>query len=135
MNQIQILKENNMKKITIFGVFLLSVFFSGCDNLTTTKNYGVDNYYFEKETFTRTNFPVEIVLVQSSEEMAKLIQQQKHVQGTVEVKNVMAFSTIRKNDTTCTIYMIDPKVKYGPEWYGHELVHCIYGVWHSEPQS
>lgn len=96
---------------------------------------GKDGYYFEKETFVRTEFPIEIVLVKSEEEMAKLIKpKMDSVVGDVEPKAVAAFSTIRMSETRCTIYMLDPKISYQPEFIGHELVHCIYGVWHREPQ-
>lgn len=104
-----------------------------CDN--PTKQKGKDGYYFEKETFTRTSFPVEVVLVKDSAAITAEIKKRKNIQGTVDPKNVAAFSVVRLNDPKCTIYMIDPKNKYEPEFIGHELVHCIYGVWHSEPQK
>lgn len=104
-----------------------------CDN--PSKSKGKDGYYFEKETFTRTEFPVEVVLVKDAAAIAAAIKERSNVHGTIEPKNVAAFSVIRTNDPKCTIYMIDPKNKYEPEFIGHELVHCIYGVWHSEPQK
>lgn len=104
-----------------------------CDN--TYKQKGKDGYYFEKESFTRTNFPVEVILVKDAAAITAAIKERNNVHGTVEPKNVAAFSVIRANDPKCTIYMIDPKNKYEPEFIGHEFVHCIYGVWHSEPQK
>jgi len=107
--------------------------FVACDN--TSKQKGVDGYYFEKETFTRTEFPVEVILVKDAAAITAEIKKRNNIQGTVELKNVAAFSVVRLNDPKCTIYMIDPKNKYEPEFIGHEFVHCIYGVWHSEPQK
>lgn len=104
-----------------------------CDNPGHQK--GKDGYYFEKETFTRTEFPVEVVLVKDAAAITAAIKERNHIQGTVDPKNVAAFSVIRANDPKCTIYMVDPKNKYEPEFIGHEFVHCIYGVWHSEPQK
>ena len=104
-----------------------------CDN--TSKQKGKDGYYFEKESFTRTEFPVEVVLVKDAAAITAEIKKRNNIQGTVEPKNVAAFSVVRLNDPKCTIYMIDPKNKYEPEFIGHEFVHCIYGVWHSEPQK
>ena len=104
-----------------------------CDN--TSKQKGKDGYYFEKESFTRTEFPVEVILVKDAAAITAEIKKRNNIQGTVEPKNVAAFSIVRLNDPKCTIYMIDPKNKYEPEFIGHELVHCIYGVWHSEPQK
>lgn len=46
--------------------------------------------------------------------------------GTTE--ELQAFSVI--NSSTCTIHMIDPAVRYMPEFFGHELVHCLYGEFH-----
>lgn len=104
-----------------------------CDN--PSKQKGKDGYYFEKESFTRTEFPVEIVLVKDAAQMEAEIKKRKNIHGKVEANMVAAFSVIRTNDPKCTIYMIDPKNKYQPEFIGHELAHCIYGVWHSEPQK
>ncbi len=120
----------------MFSLLLLPLFFvTSCDNAPVKKR-GKDGYYFEQETFTRTNFPVEVILVQSEKEMSALIQKRTgQAVGKISPKNVAAFAVIRNNDTKCTIYMLDPKVKYEPEYIGHELVHCIYGVWHKEPQT
>lgn len=104
-----------------------------CDN--QSKQKGKDGYYFEKESFTRTEFPVEIVLVKNAAQMQAEVRKRNNLHGTVDASKVAAFSVIRMNDPKCTIYMIDPKNKYEPEFIGHELVHCIYGVWHSEPQK
>ena len=105
-----------------------------CDN--TAKQKGKDGYYFEKESFTRTEFPVEVVLVKDAAAMEAEVKRRNNLHGSIESsRSVAAFSVIRMNDPKCTIYMIDPKNKYEPEYIGHEFVHCIYGVWHSEPQK
>jgi len=119
----------------IGAVAITTALFSlvACDN--ASKQKGADGYYFEKETFTRTEFPVEVILVKDAAAITAEIKKRNNIQGTIEPKNVAAFSVIRTNDPKCTIYMIDPKNKYEPEFIGHEFVHCIYGVWHSEPQK
>jgi hypothetical protein len=125
-----------MNKFAIIGAAAITAaLFSlvACDNPSHQK--GKDGYYFEKETFTRTEFPVEVVLVKDAAAITAEIKKRNNIQGTVEPKNVAAFSVVRLNDPKCTIYMIDPKNKYEPEFIGHEFVHCIYGVWHSEPQK
>lgn len=104
-----------------------------CDN--PSKQKGKDGYYFEKESFTRTEFPVEVVLLKDEAAITAAIKERNNVHGIIDPKNVAAFSVVRMNDPKCTIYMIDPKNKYEPEYIGHEFVHCIYGVWHSEPQK
>jgi hypothetical protein len=125
-----------MNKFIIVGVaFAMTALVTlvACDNPSNQK--GRDGYYFEKETFTRTEFPVQVILVKDAAAITEEIRKRNNIQGTVEPKNVAAFSVIRLNDNKCTIYMIDPKNKYEPEFIGHEFVHCIYGVWHSEPQK
>jgi len=125
-----------MNKFIVVGVAFavtLLVTLVACDNPSSQK--GLDGYYFEKETFTRTEFPVQVILVKDAAAITAEIRKRNNIQGTVEPKNVAAFSVIRLNDNKCTIYMIDPKNKYEPEFIGHEFVHCIYGVWHSEPQK
>ena len=125
-----------MNKFAMVGAAIISTaLFSlvACDNPGHQK--GKDGYYFEKETFTRTEFPVEVVLVKDAAAITAAIKERNNIHGTIEPKNVAAFSVIRMNDPKCTIYMIDPKNKYEPEFIGHEFVHCIYGAWHSEPQK
>lgn len=117
----------------LLAVILVAVVVS-CDN-SQYKKRGIDGYYFEKESFVRTEFPVKIRLVKSPEEMTQLLaQRKKQINGQVDPKKVAAFAVIREDDPTCTLYILDPKTNYQPEYIGHELVHCIYGTWHSEPQ-
>jgi hypothetical protein len=119
--------------LAIFLVMTVALFTS-CSDASRGKK-GADGYYFEKETFTRTQLQVNVVLVQSQAEMTALIKEKDNVQGTINPNLTAAFSTLAVNEPRCTIYMLDPKVQYEPEFIGHELVHCIYGVWHKEPQS
>lgn len=118
-----------MKKSFIIFLFLLTA----CGDSSNDK--GADGYYFEKETFTRTNFNVEIVLLKSEAELiAELRKRSGDIRGDVNPKNVAAFSVLNNQDTSCKIYLLDPKIQYEPEWLGHELTHCIYGYWHQESQ-
>ncbi len=123
-----------MNKFLTVGVALVTtvlVTLIACDNPSSNK--GKDGYYFEKESFTRTEFPVEVILLKDEAAITAAIKERSNIQGTIDPKNVAAFSVVRMSDPKCTIYMIDPKNKYEPEFIGHEFVHCIYGVWHSEP--
>jgi hypothetical protein len=87
-----------------------------------------DGYYFEQSTFTRLEPGVTIVLVKDQTEMTQLLKD--HGRTIQEGREVAAFSVLEVKESKCTIYMIDPKDSYQPEFIGHELVHCIYGVWH-----
>ena len=122
----------NFKQLIL--TFFAALALVACGPNSDTGKVGKDGYYFEKETFTRTEFPMKIVLMPSAAALSAEIAKRNNIQGTITPKNVAAFSVLRKDDLTCTIYMVDPKVSYEPEFFGHELVHCIYGVWHREPQ-
>jgi hypothetical protein len=104
-----------------------------------SKRKASDGYYFESETFQRNNFEVEMVLFQTREDLLNqfdFVSKNRVVNiiSSTTRNEIQAFSVIRMNDTKCTIYAMDPKFRYQPEFLGHELVHCIYGVWHEEPQ-
>jgi len=117
------------KKFTIGIITIFTLFFIvSCGQ----KKLAADGYYFEKETFTRNDIQVSIVLVKNQEEMTKLLAE--HNRTAASGKEVAAFSVLEINEPKCTIYMIDPKISYQPEFIGHELVHCMYGDWHqSQP--
>ena len=119
---------------TVIGISLLLGVMVSCGKVNKV---GADGYYFEKETFTHTDLQVHIHLVNSQQEMNDLIsKRESKVHGTLSSsREVVAFSVIREQDSVCDIYMVDPKLTYEPEFYGHELVHCLYGVWHQEPQT
>ena len=46
-----------------------------------------------------------------------------------EGRDLMAWSVLRPSG--CEVHIVDPAVKYAPEWIGHEIVHCVYGRFHS----
>lgn len=114
-----------MKKlIAVIGIVLIGLFVVvSCDN---KPNNAVDGYYFEQETFTRNSFVTEIVLAGSRAELKQLYLDK----GGKDANDLAAFAVVSQVQNRCTIYMIDPRVHYEPEYIGHELVHCIYGDWH-----
>lgn len=109
--------------IGFFACFLLLCVIVSCD---MSKKTGVDGYWFKQESFTRNSFTTDIVLVPNEEELKKLFAEK----GGENAENLAAFTLLSQTENKCTIYMIDPKVQYEPEFIGHELVHCIYGEWH-----
>lgn len=106
------------------GASFALIFATSCEK---QKN-AADGYYFEKETFVRTELTVHVVLVQSQAEMEKLLASKNKT--LAPGREVVAFSVLYTNTPECTIYMMDPKVVYQPEFVGHEFVHCVYGDWH-----
>jgi hypothetical protein len=41
---------------------------------------------------------------------------------------VLAFSDI--DGSVCEVHIVDPAVDYQATLIGHEMMHCIYGIWH-----
>jgi hypothetical protein len=119
------MKDFLSKLLAVLMAIGLVTFVVSCQK---QKNTGCDGYYFEKETFTRTDLGVHVVLVQSQKEMETLLEE--HHRTIADGRQVAAFSVLKVNEPECTIYMIDPKISYQPEFIGHELVHCVYGDWH-----
>jgi hypothetical protein len=114
------------KKLIVVGFMLVSLLAS-CGK--SPSSVGGDGYYFEKETLTRTDLALHVVLVKDQAEMTQLLKE--HGRQPVAGNEVAAFSTYSPVEPRCTIYMIDPKLSYQPEFIGHELVHCVYGNWHT----
>ena len=87
-----------------------------------------DTYRFEQKEYEELNPSISIVLYDSQEKFDK--DAQKALPRGPGIK-VMAYSTLNQYTHHCTIHMVDPlKVKYAPEFMGHELAHCIWGDWH-----
>lgn len=114
-------------KIIITGLILLFGIF-GCE-VTSKGKIGKDGYYFEQESFTRTNLQIQIVLYDTPLQLKTEFARRRN--NISENRELVAFSTLNTNGTeVCTIHMVDPKRSYAPEFIGHEMTHCIYGEWH-----
>ena len=114
-----------MKKFVFWFFISLIVTFTliSCDG---NRNTGIDGYYFEQESMIRTSFTTDIVLVKDFAELKKVYV----ARGGKDVDDLAAFTLLSQTENKCTIFMVDPKNNYEPEYIGHELVHCIYGEWH-----
>lgn len=112
--------------ITI-GVVSLTV--AGCDFIPES-NKGADGYRFGEPQYENSSVTVSTVVYASQQEMDNV----KRDLGISE--NVVAFSVLSKNNpAVCTIHMLDPTVKYEPEFVGHEFLHCVYGQWHTSNED
>lgn len=85
-----------------------------------------DGYTFDRPQYVETKFTTEIVLVDNQAELVKLAPAGTQKFGT----ELMAFARLNRDQHRCTIYMVDARRAYQPQWLGHELAHCIYGDWH-----
>lgn len=105
-----------MKKLLLM-VGVLAVL-GGCDQVAK------DGYRFERAEYFRDDVRVKTVAFpdrRSFELTARL-------KGVEDPSSLEAFSVLNKEG--CTIYIEDPVKSYRPEFYGHELAHCVYGRFH-----
>ena len=112
------------KRICLLGLILLS----SCDN-SGQQNTGTDGYEFGTKQYERNTVLVNVVTYHSQTEFNKALRENKLD------SNVVAFTILKPPFDACTIHMIDPAIKYQPEFIGHEFVHCMYGQWHSNNSS
>lgn len=99
------------------GLFLF-LFLAGCDSVAS------DGYRYERGEAGPVR---KIVIV----EHGSLVELRSAAPGAaaVEGRELMAWSLL--NGERCEVHVVDPVVKYMPEWIGHEIVHCLKGRWHS----
>jgi hypothetical protein len=109
-----------MKKILAGALALLAL--ASCNEQGST-----DGYYFEpvprleeRRIIVKTHPSLEALKSEFSKyPSAPNISRDRALQ---------AFSVI--SSTTCTVHIVDPAVRYMPEFIGHEIVHCLYGEFH-----
>jgi len=120
----------NWKLHTRIFIFLATIMLASCE---PGPQKGKDGYYFEQETFVRHQFTVAIVVAKDQKELNELAK----ANGAYipEGREAGAFARLDLTKPHCTIFTIDPREIYIPEFLGHELTHCMYGNWHREPQK
>ncbi len=109
---------------------VIAVAISGCDK-APHQGKAADGYVFGDPSFERSKLEVEVVLLQSTAALERAHKEALATRRGARVaagRELAAFSIL--SEAGCTIYAIDPKVSYKPEFLGHELAHCIYGEWH-----
>ena len=112
-----------MKKLLVLPLLFL---LASCEN-----KIGNDGYKFGEKQYEQTPVSVSIVTYKTEKDL----QAAARARGANN-EGIVAFSVLRANDpSTCTIHMIDPAVKYQPEFVGHEFLHCVYGQWHTNNDS
>jgi hypothetical protein len=115
-----------LKKIAGLGLFL-TVILASC---TPSSNTGADGYQFGEAQFEKTSIQVNVVTYQTKAQFDDAAKKYG-----VASEELAAFSVLRPPFDQCTIHMIDPRTKYQPEFTGHELLHCVYGQWHTNNNS
>jgi len=112
-----------LKKLTLVAFLLLA----GCSQSSTKQ--GADGYTFNQKQYEKQTVQINVITYKTEEELVKAVT--PRLKGTdIDPKTVAAFSDLKPPFDVCTIHMIDPKVRYEPEFVGHEFLHCVYGQWH-----
>lgn len=113
-------------RLYLWAIWLMpiAVALGGCNQQSP------DGYTFEKAEYVQTDLRVRTVPVESREALLKLAPPEARAKEN-ETSELMAFGTLSKDGKSCTIYFVDARVNYQPQWIGHELAHCVYGRWHS----
>ena len=120
-----------MKNKIHTGIALLLISLGIIVGCSDSSKKSPDGYYFEEPEYVKTELQVKMVLFKEKSEFRKVaIEKGAWHDGTVQ-----AFGTINPNGNSCTIYTYDATVKYQPEYWGHELAHCVYGRWHEEQNA
>ena len=113
-----------VKKIA--GLFLI-LFLGACE---PTSNTGTDGYKFGKPQYEKQSVQVNVVTYKTRADFDNAAKG-----FGVASETLVAFSVLEPPFDQCTIHMIDPRTKYQPEFTGHELLHCVYGQWHTDNNS
>lgn len=111
-----------MKKLLIIGSLLL---LASCNN-----KIGKDGYSFGEKQYEQSPVSVSVVVYDKQNDIYEAAKQRG-----VDSPNIAAFTVLSADRSKCTIHMIDPAVKYRPEFVGHEFLHCVYGQWHTSNEE
>lgn len=91
---------------------------------------GTDGYNFHGKQYEKNEVTIKIVTYQSRKDLNIAAEKLG-----VKDPDLAAFSVLRPPFDKCTIHMVDPTVKYEPEFSGHEFLHCVYGQFHLNNNS
>ena len=86
-----------------------------------------DGYRFEQRE--RSTDAVQVHVIEHSDH-ASLLSAAQAIGATEDGRETMAFALLAADGRSCTIHVVAPERQWSPEWYGHELGHCLWGRWH-----
>ena len=112
-----------MKKILAISL----LFLASCNQ----PNVGADQYQFGNKQYENTAVAVSIVTYDSKADLLR--EARKYGVNNPDLVAFSLLSPTRKD--VCEIHMMDPNVRYQPEFVGHEFLHCVYGQWHTNNDS
>ena len=111
-----------------FGGVILGWLISDMRHVTEERQVkGPDQYKFGEPQYVKDHAFIKIVKYDTFAALA--ISAKIH-----GFKNWQAIRAFAVQDPSvigpCTVHVVDPKVSYNPDYFGHELLHCFYGNWH-----
>tara|TARA_B110000967_G_C18901961_1_gene576517 strand:- start:13523 stop:13912 length:390 start_codon:yes stop_codon:yes gene_type:complete len=115
-----------MKILIIILTTLLLV--NACDNSPSNNGRGKDNYWFETKEYQKDLVTITLKVYPNKSALRSAAM----LKGIDDWKDVQAFASLLPQKNKCTIHLVDPKDSYEPEYYGHELAHCIWGRFHEK---
>lgn len=86
---------------------------------------GKDGYAFDGKQFEQAEVEVRLVTYADPAELREAMT----AHGITHA-DTAAFGVLRPPFDRCEVHIVDPAVRYEPEWLGHEIAHCFYGQWH-----
>ena len=115
-----------MKKIGFILAFAvsLSAIVVSCNSIQPRR--GADGYQYTTPEYEQSQMNVNIQTYKSQHDFDNMVKIMNI--KVADSERVAAFSILR--GSTCTIHIVHPSVKYEPEFYGHELMHCYSGQFH-----
>ncbi|MBD99752.1 MAG: hypothetical protein CMO34_07925 [Verrucomicrobia bacterium] len=129
----------------IFGILFASLVFFGervhdaivlgpeVDREIVVPNYGTDQYEFPSRINVVQDQMTLFVEIYPSFESLQEAHDEVRVRNNLSIVDndrLIAFTETWSDNSNCVIHMVDPRVRYLPEFYGHELLHCVYDQWH-----
>jgi hypothetical protein len=89
-----------------------------------------DQHKFEKRERTTSTVLVTVVEYPNAYQLGMALNDLGKVPENIEI-DTYAFAELSRDGTSCRIHVVKPEEKHTPHWWGHELLHCHYGRWHS----
>ena len=121
-----------MKKLFLTFAVIFGIVFLSLNSCEQQPRQGADGYTFGEKQYEKNSVQISVVVLKSDDEMVAQLKRR----GVSDPESVVAFSVLyAPNFDKCTIYMIDPAIRYEPEYVGHEFLHCYYGQWHTDNDS
>lgn len=110
-------------------IVLAALTLGSCDKPQYSK-VGADGYTFGTIQYVKTDLRVEVTVHMSREALVEAAKEYGE-----DRPDLAAFSILYPKSNLCKVHIVNPEASYEPEFIGHELIHCVYGQWHTNNDS